>query len=339
MSKIKIALFYPSWSVFVQTDYAILSAAATVQAWHFRPAKGAIRVALELLKQLLFLVTKGHRYNIFYCWFADQHSLLPVLYAKLFRKPCYLVIGGYDVARMPELNYGVFVSRLRGFAAAYSMRNSTANFAVSDHVRRKVQAIAPGSAVSLVYNCIASPPEKSTGPPRNKVLTIALIDSERTFLLKGIDRYVEVARLIPELSFVIVGMTNSYYTKIRTKLPENIKIVPPTPHQLLGEFYHDARICCQLSRSESFGIALAESIGYGCIPLVTKVGGLPEIVQEPEFMVSDDPLLIAKTLRKLWLSAPPPKTPSMNILGKFSKDNRARLLYDLMDIRPSELDK
>ncbi len=336
MSEKKIALFYPTWSVFVQTDYEILSRFASVETHHFQPAKGIVRVSLGLIKQLCFLITKGHRYAIFYCWFADQHSMLPVLYAKIFQKPCYLVIGGYDVARMPELNYGVFVSRLRGFAAAYSMRNSKANFAVSDHVRRKVQAIAPDSDVRLVYNCIANPPERISGALRQTVLTIALIDSERTFLLKGIDRFVEAARLLPDVSFVIVGMNESYYATIQAKLPSNIRVVPPTPHHQLDEFYLKAKICCQLSRSESFGIALAESIGYGCIPLVTRVGGLPEIVKDPTFIVNDDPESIAKTISKFWHFEIQPESLSKIAGNTFSKDNRAQLLNELMQIRPVE---
>ena len=40
-------------------------------------------------------------------WFASWHTFLPVLVARLMRKPSVIVIGGFDTARMPEIGYGL----------------------------------------------------------------------------------------------------------------------------------------------------------------------------------------------------------------------------------------
>lgn len=332
MARHKIAFFFPAMSAFVQTDINILTQYATVETYHFRAVKGGIRVAVEMLRQLLFLITKGHRCKIFYCWFADQHSLLPVIFARLYRKPCYLVVGGYDVARMPQLNYGVFVSRMRGFATVFSMRKATINLAVSGYVMRKVKAIAPSSKIKLVYNCISDPPSKVSEAPRRSVLTVALIDSDRTYYLKGIDRFVEAARILTDIDFVIVGMTEEYRVKVESVIPANVQIFPPTPSQSLIRFYREARICCQLSRSESFGISLADAIAHGCIPLVTRVGGLTEIVSDPTFWVKDDPESIALAIRHYMKSPITPEIHRNEILRRFNRENRERKLVDLLKL-------
>ena len=42
--------------------------------------------------------------NIF-IWFADYHSFLPSLIGRLLGKKVYIVIGGYDAAKIKELNF------------------------------------------------------------------------------------------------------------------------------------------------------------------------------------------------------------------------------------------
>jgi len=45
-------------------------------------------------------------HDLMFGWFASWHTFLPVQFAKTLGKPSVLVIGGYDVANMPEIDYG-----------------------------------------------------------------------------------------------------------------------------------------------------------------------------------------------------------------------------------------
>ena len=301
MKRKKVLLVYPAWSVFVQTDYEILSTRFEVKKYHFRPVKGALPVLFEFLKQLDFLILNIWRFDTIFIWFADQHSFLPVLFSKLTRKNSFLVIGGYDVCRIPKLNYGVFCSKLRGFAAAWSMRNSTVNLPVSTNVARKLKAISRKSNYELVYNCVKlRPKETVTKHHRTGILTVAMIESERTYYIKGIDLFVETARLLPQFSFVIVGFDSNKLKHLQDNFPPNLMIVTETLHEDLPEFYARAKIYCQLSRSESFGIALAEAIMHGCIPLVTNEGGMPEVVGDKNCIVKKNPEEIASKILQVF---------------------------------------
>src|SRR5438552_4787048 len=52
----------------------------------------------------LWQQVKNH--DLVFGWFASWHTFLPLEFAKLLGKPSVLVVGGYDVANMPEIGYG-----------------------------------------------------------------------------------------------------------------------------------------------------------------------------------------------------------------------------------------
>ena len=56
-------------------------------------------------------------------------------------------------------------------------------------------------------------------------------------------------------------------------------------HEKVIKFLLSAKVYCQLSFIESFGISVAESMVCRCIPVVTKKGGIPEIVGKNGFYV------------------------------------------------------
>lgn len=301
MKRKKVLLVYPAWSVFVQTDYEILSEKFNVGKYHFRPVKGAFAVLIELLKQMVFLILNLWKFDTIFIWFADQHSFLPVLFSKLTRRNSFLVIGGYDVCRIPDFNYGVFCSPLRGFMAAWSMKNSTVNLPVSTNVARKVAAISHKKNFRVVYNCVrTTPPEIKTPEQKTEILTVALIDSERTYYIKGIDLFAETARLLPQFNFRVVGFVSTKLNHLIADFPNNLKPTGEIPHKDLPEYYNRSKIYCQLSRSESFGIALAEAILHGCIPLVTNEGGMPEVVGDKNCIVKKNPEEIASKILQVF---------------------------------------
>lgn len=66
------------------------------------------------------------------------------------------------------------------------MQHCTLNLCVSHYVERKVKAIAPKAKTILIYNGTNLRPDKTTSPRKeNIVLTVASVQSEQTFHLKG----------------------------------------------------------------------------------------------------------------------------------------------------------
>ncbi|MDO8952233.1 MAG: glycosyltransferase family 4 protein [Draconibacterium sp.] len=298
--KKKILFIYTNYSTFVKTDFEILASEHEVTKYQYKPVKGFAGNFIELAREFIFLLFNTRRFDAVFIWFADYHSFLPVLFSKLVGKKSFLVIGGYDVVKMPKLNYGVFTSKFRGFCAIFSMKNSTLNLAVSKNVERKVRWIAPGSNVKLVYNCVNISDLKETNPTKeNFILTVAFIDSERTFYIKGIDTFIEVARHLPEFKFMIIGMSKNLPEYLLKNIPTNIEYFERVNHEELQNYYKRAKIYCQFSRSESFGVSIVEAMYFGCFPIVTNVGGMPELVGENGKIVNRNPETISQIISEL----------------------------------------
>jgi glycosyltransferase involved in cell wall biosynthesis len=299
----KILFVYTNYSTFVKTDFEILSEMHSVKPYQFKPVKGLLKTAWQMLLQLLFLLLNIWKFDAVFIWFADYHSFLPVLFAKLTGKKSFVFIGGYDVVKMPKLNYGVFTSKFRGFCAIYSMKNSSLNLAVSKNVRRKVRWIAKKSNTQLIYNCVNISENKNIQPEKeNLVITVGLIDSERTYFIKGIDTFIEVARLLPEFNFMVIGMSENLPAHITNNRPDNMEFVGRVNHDELQNYYKKAKIYCQFSRSESFGVAIVEAINFGCIPIVTNVGGMPELVGKTGRIVKRIPGIISSQIFEVVLN-------------------------------------
>jgi hypothetical protein len=49
--------------------------------------------------------------DVTYTWFASTYAFWVVTLASLFRKPSIVVIGGVDAAKIPEIGYGIWLSR------------------------------------------------------------------------------------------------------------------------------------------------------------------------------------------------------------------------------------
>lgn len=286
MQKQSILFVYVNYSSFVKADYEILSTFADVRKYQFQPGRGIIRTALKLIKQFFFLVINIWKYNSVFVWFADYHSLLPVVFAKLLGKKSYVVIGGYEVCRIKSLNYGALCSKFRGFFSVNSMQFCSLNLTVSKYIDRKVKCIAPKSQRILVPNCVGFDLLSfKFFTKENIILTVGIIENSRSFFLKGIDTFIDVARNCPDFKFIIIGLDKHKLSALLKNIPGNITILGRMTHDELPIYYKKSIYYLQLSRSESFGISVAEAMLYGCIPVVTNEGGLAELVGDKGFIV------------------------------------------------------
>ncbi len=333
--KRKTILFvYTGLSTFVKNDFDILSSTHSVEKYHFAPVKGLVRNALEIFKQFFFLLFHGWKYDLFYCWFADYHSFLPVLFSKIFGKKSIVVIGGYDVCRIRTMNYGAFCNPFRGWFCGNSIRNATRVLPVSGYVARKVRVIAPRTKMTMVYNCVTSESSREVQSLKtDTILTVGLIDNERTFYLKGIDTFIETARLLPGFRFQIVGINEAVLSHKLGNLPINLTLFGKVSHEELNSFYQNARIYCQLSRSESFGVSIAEAMTFGAYPIVTHEGGMPEVVGAVGSVVERDPPAISRliTERLLKDGFPDETRIRMQVSVLFSKRQRAESILHCIE--------
>jgi len=274
MQKKKILFVYPNFSSFVETDYEILSSAYKVHQYKFNAKKGKAGTYIELIKQLIFLVVNSWKFKAVYIWFADYHSLLPVLFARLLNRKSFVVIGGYDVSNMPEYNYGSFNKPMRRFFAKTTLKLVTACFPVAEALGEKIKSISPASNVEVLPTFTDSKQFEISGVEREKiVVTVATTDNYQRVMIKGLDRFRELASAMPDFEFAIIGI-NETFQSFFDPVPGNLKLLPTLSYSELPEYYNKASFYAQFSRSEGLPNSLCEAMLCGCIPLGTDVGDI-----------------------------------------------------------------
>ncbi len=127
----------------------------------------------------------------------------------------------------------------------------------------------------------------------NSFLTICANIDKRNFSLKGIDLFVAVAEHFPDCEFTIIGKVAAGFNLV---LPDNVTLIGYVPHGLLPAKMAGFTFYCQLSMSEGFGLALAEAMSCGCVPIVSKVGILDFIVGDSGFILEKHDIGLLKTV-------------------------------------------
>ena len=332
MRRKRILFVYTSFSSFVKTDYEILSKFADVKKYRFENSKNLFKMIIEQVKLKMFLLINIWKYDLIYCWFADYHSFLPILFSKIFGKRSFLVLGGYDVVFIPSLKYGSYSNPIRAFCAKYSMKMATMNLAVSDYIREEALKINPNINVELCYNGVD--PQKFFPPSTKKeniVLTVGKIDSEQRIKIKGINFFCEVASKMPEYKFIIVGISGKTIDYL-PNIPENLQVLPSIEQNILLQYYQKAKVYCQFSVIESFCLALAEAMLCECIGVVNNKGALKEVIDNCGFILEEKNVEKAVELIKKAISSEDnlAKKGKQRVINNFSLENREKEILRLI---------
>ena len=286
--KKKILFIYTNYSTFVKTDFEILASEHEVSKYQFKPVRGILKTAIQLIKQKIFLFINIWKFDAVFVWFADYHSFLPVLFAKILGKKSFVVIGGYDVANIPELKYGSLSSPLRKMFTLFSIRNASLCIPVVENLEKKVKEIAPKATTKTIYTGYQLDFEKISELKKERekwVLTVSITNNRQRFLIKGLDRFRELAESLPDFNFCVVGVSEEA-KQLFNPIPNNLVLLPPLNQSELTEYYVKASFYAQFSRSEGLPNALCEAMLYGCIPLGLDVGGISTAIGKEGFVMN-----------------------------------------------------
>jgi glycosyltransferase involved in cell wall biosynthesis len=248
--------------------------------------------------------------DIIIIWFASKHAIPVIIFNYFFKKPLYIIAGGWDVANVPEINYGAMRGGIRGIIGKWILSKATKVIAVSNSNRNEIisNTSLPSNKIELIYNSVSLPTIQNSDK-KNQVLTVGELNAE-TYLRKGIDHFIEVAKLLPNISFIHIGKwTNengvrdvSFAKNIIENAPDNIEFLGFVPKKELEYYFSQSKVYLQLSRHEAFGVSVVEAMSYGCKPIVSSEFALPEIVSEFGLIIENmDYDLIANKIESLFM--------------------------------------
>jgi glycosyltransferase involved in cell wall biosynthesis len=206
------------------------------------------------------------------------------------RKPSVQIVGGFDTANMPDIGFGHQRGGLRRWASRWIMRRAGRLVTNSEYSRREIAANTPLRAeeVTVVHHGVPDPfgALDETRPRDRLALNVGAVDAG-TLVQKGQLPFVEAARLLPDVRFVLAGRwLDDAVERLRAAAGPNVELTGWLSDEQLADLYSRASVYVQPSRHEGFGLAVAEAMLAGCVPVVTDVTAMPEVVGDAGVLIS-----------------------------------------------------
>jgi len=247
----------------------------------------------------IFKILKGTLWaDLTFSHFADTHAFLAVLFSKIFRKKSIVIVGGYEVARVPEIGYGAMLNPIYARVVRFVLNHADKLFAVSEFNKKEILKYTRNKNAKVVYgsNIIDCDKFSPAGEKENLVITVGFV-KQGTIKRKGFETFIKAARHLPKVEFALVGnCSDNSIESLKSIAPSNVAF---KDGKAPLEWYRRAKVYCQLSYYESFGVALAEAMACECVPVVTDKGALPEVAGDVGFYVPyGDPEATAEAIRK-----------------------------------------
>ena len=218
---------------------------------------------------------RGFRPDVVYAHFLVPTGFLAGLAT---RAPLVVTAHGQDVAN---------IGAIRGIATATAAvaRRATTIVAVSDYLRRELEAKVPAARgkLEVVDSGVDLERFHPTPPPSGPTAYLFVGSlTERKNVVRLADAFAHGGE--GTLTFAGDG-------PLRPQLEgrERVDVVPSAPHDEIPGWIARSRVVCQPSLVEPFGQAVLEALACGRSVVATRVGGPPEFVP-PDAGVLVDPL-------------------------------------------------
>lgn len=300
MEKPRLLYIAPRLSSFVQNDIDALSGDYDVEFQAF-DARPKWKLPFLLIRQLLVLLSRRQP-EVWVSRFAGFHSVLPSLVGKYRSIRHFVILGGTDCNTLPEIGYGNALRFFLRQATRLTLRRAFHLLPLTEALVKSEDRFnrPPGRmgyrnnyrGVSTPYTVIPLGVdstrfrwrEGSERQPLSFVTICSGLESERRRRLKGLDLFIQLAHALPEASFLIVGGEQPDGFDV----PDNVCFEKEVPHSRLPDLLMRFKFYVQLSRSEGFSNALLEAMACGCIPIVSDVGCMPDLVKGFGVVIGSD---------------------------------------------------
>jgi len=273
--KKRILYVYPYLSSFIEVDLNLLRDEFEVIPLQYRGKK-------DIFRLLKYIITTDLNVS----WFALGHATLAILFSRIFRKKSVIITGGWDVVSMPEIGYGAMIGKKRIRKTCYALKHACKVIAVSESTKSWVLKWVKRHDIIILPLGFDAEKFVSKGLKEDMVVSVGRLANEVTIKVKGLDVFKNVSELLPNVKFVLIGKHDPKIANIwKAKALPNFEIVDFLPENKLIEYFQRAKVYAQLSYQEAFGCAMAEAILCGCVPVVTKRGGIPEVAGDVAYYV------------------------------------------------------
>ncbi|MGI8845410.1 MAG: glycosyltransferase [Thermoleophilaceae bacterium] len=293
MSRPRILYVHSREASFVAIDRAILAEQYEIEDWH-QPGR---------VPNLIGLLPAVRRADLVFGWFASWHTFFPITLAWLLRKPSVQIVGGFDTANMPDIGFGYQQGGLRRWASRWIMKRADRLVTNSFSSQREIalNTPIPPEHVTVLHHGVPDPfgPIDESRERERLAITVGPID-QGTLVQKGHLAFTEAARHLPDVRFLHVGRPlDDAIGRLRELAAPNVEFTGWVSDDELEDIYARASVYVQASRHEGFGLAMAEAMLGGCVPVVMDVTAMPEVVGDAGVLIaSQEPGVVANGIAR-----------------------------------------
>ena len=289
----RIAYIYNALTSFTKLDLEILENHFEVDILYFKKKIDTLN--------LFYYSRIIYNSDVIICWFASWHSLFPLILSKILKKKYILITGGYDTANVPIAKYGNQSKYFRKLISSFCLRNADLLIVNSNFIKNEILSFCsiPENKIKVIYHGLPRVELKIEFAKKNIALNVGNFSYEN-LLRKGILPFLESASFKHNWKFLQIGKwQDESAKKLENRISKNVEIKGYSTNNELIECFLNASVYIQPSLHEGFGLSVVEAMQYGCIPIVSNYGALPEIIKDYGLVLENlDPQTIANSIDK-----------------------------------------
>jgi len=232
--------------------------------------------------RIVELIHKIRAHDLVFGWFVTPTNSVATVFASLMNTPTILVAGGYDVARVPEIEYGLTLDKKYYYLIKLSLYLADRVLTVSESNREETLQLCSSADVETVYvGAIDTETFRRDGVKKDTDLVISVgVIKNSNLKKKGLKYFAEASGVCKDKRFVLIGEKRDpeAINQLRDVGGNNFHLPGYVSFEDLLDYYRRASVYVQPSLHESFGVAVAEALACECVPVVSRNGALPEVV-------------------------------------------------------------
>jgi len=350
-----IIYIYPSYSSFIKKDIDFLSKKFTLKSPKHNWLNSKL-APIRFVQQFFFLIKNIHSCKVIYVMFGGYWSLLPTIFAKVFNKPVYIILGGTDCVSFPSLKYGSLRKPILAYFIKWSYKLCDKLLPVSEslvfcennyyhkskykHQGYKFFFPDISTPYKVIYNGfdINYFNDNKHEKISNSFICIAVINDMLRFKLKGIDIILKLANIYQDCSFTIIGISKNVIQQL-SFIPENVNIYPFLCQDDFKKYLLKSEFIMQLSISEGFPNSLCEAMLCRCIPIGSSVGAIPNIIKDSGYIIESSKIKYIETKFNDIISSNKTDRQDLaekarnRIINNFSISKRQNAFYELINTK------
>ena len=313
-------LWFPKVPTYIQNDINMLKKHFNLTECQFN------------FRSIIKLIREVRKTDVVFIWFAGFHALTVLFITRIFKKPIVIVTGGYDVTELKEIKYGMMQNPISKMLVKYILKRADKILSVSEFNKKEAEKYIGINNSEVIFNCVNTDYFKPKGKKENIVISVGLV-SDNTIKRKGLDIFVKAAEKIPKITFYMVGSQEKNAVKyLKSIAAPNVKFTGFVSKEDLLTFYQRAKVYCQLSMHEAFGVSVGEAMSCECVPVVSDKGALSEVVGDTGYVTPYGDLdKIAEAIKKALKDEKNGKLARKRIIENYTSEIREKKLLKVIN--------